>query len=150
MWCSFADSEACSHWSSYNDDSAHIQLSAWLCLPAGMNAGFLHHEPQAYKFFWDRSLSRLGTLQARLEGREWLVGDHISLADVFIASALDERLVAGRMLDTGVRQQYPDVWRHYERYVSFALVSSQPPMLIDRESHPIRSWLTYTPTRRHW
>ena len=58
---------------------------------------------------------RLATLDKQLSGSTWLVGERVTLADVFVGSAL--AFAFTNVIDAAGRKKIPNVVRYYETYV---------------------------------
>lgn len=60
--------------------------------------------------------ARLATLNQILNDRTWLVGERITLADVFVGTALTN-LFSG-LIDASMRSKIPNVVRYFETFVN--------------------------------
>lgn len=58
---------------------------------------------------------RLAALDKQLQGSTWLVGERVTLADVFVGSAL--AFAFGGVISAADRKKVPNVVRYYETYV---------------------------------
>lgn len=74
--------------------------------------GYWHQEilPTAYKRYVDESKRILGVLEGRLEGRSWLVGEKMSIADVSFLAWYEEAF----MVDIETETEFPKVHKWLE------------------------------------
>ncbi|KUJ17102.1 glutathione S-transferase C-terminal-like protein [Mollisia scopiformis] len=70
--------------------------------------GYWHSEilPSAYNRYVEETKRILGVLEGRLEGREWLVGNKMSVADVGFLAWYEEAF----MVDIEIEREFPRCW----------------------------------------
>ncbi|KAI1826180.1 glutathione-S-transferase theta, GST [Xylaria intraflava] len=86
------------------------------------------------------SLSILNTLEATLDGRKYLVGEHITLADIFIVIVLSRALEW--VLDSTWRSQHPNCMRHFDMMRHWGPVKAVVPefKLIEKETQNVNPY----------
>ena len=100
-WCAFADTEI-------------VQYHG-VC--QGMVAGWLAYAKPTYTSLFTKLEQRLATLNKVLEDKTFLVGDRMTLADIFVASAVFSAFTGRGHVDKATRAKYGNVARHMETIV---------------------------------
>jgi len=75
-----------------------------------------------------KSLELLTTLESILDGKEWLVGKRLTLADIFVAVYISRGLEW--VLDAPWREKHPNIMNHFERVAERKEVKKVIPRLI--------------------
>lgn len=81
-----------------------------------------------------KSLRLLASLEALLIDREWLVGDHLTLADIMVAIYVSRGLEW--VLDANWRQAHPNIMKHFTAVTEQEYVKKVIPkfILIEEET----------------
>lgn len=81
-----------------------------------------------------KSQRLLTTLETLLEGKQWFVGDHLTLADIMVAVYVSRGLEW--VLDAKWREAHPNVMRHFSAVAEQDAVKKVIPrfVLIEKET----------------
>ncbi|KAH8089107.1 elongation factor 1-gamma [Filobasidium floriforme] len=100
-WCAFADTE----------------IAQYHGVCQGLVAGWLAYAKPTYTSIFTKLEQRLATLNKVLEDKTFLVGDRMTLADIFVASAVFSAFTGRGHVDKATRAKYGNVARHMETIV---------------------------------
>lgn len=83
-----------------------------------MIAGRIAYSKPTFTAIYDQLLARLDTLNKVLLSKTYLVGERISIADVFVVSALQNAFTG--LVDKSAREKLPNVVRYFQTVVNHA------------------------------
>ena len=113
-------------WMSYANQELIPPLSSWF----RPFVGFERYNEKAVKNFTKTTHERLAFLDAHLTRNPYLVGDSLSLADIFLAGVMTRGFAS--VLDKSVRAKYTALMRWHGTIINWPFYKAMnQPVLID-------------------